>query len=384
MRSRMPLPVHFIDDARALDECAGLLRDSRRLAVDTESNSMHAYAEQVCFLQINCGRAIHLIDTIRLRDLAVLAGIFADPEITKVFHGADYDVVCLRRDFGFEIRGLRDTMLAAQFLDKKSLGLAALSELYFGVRMDKSLTKHDWGRRPLEDRYFTYLADDVRHLPDLDERLAEEIRAADVEEELQLEFLRVSRLEWSRPDFDPEGWRRIKGAREVEPEARPFLKALFVVREEIAREENVPPYKILHNDAILAMCRNRALQSGDFGSVRGIRPALQRRWGARIRDILAEARSGRLTVDPERRPARRFDPVAQALEEDIRRWRKNEAATRGVPNVVVLPNHVLERIVEQRPQRLEDLEALEYLGKRRLERYGEALLGLVARRPAAD
>ncbi len=71
------------------------------IAIDTESNSLFAYREQVCLIQISTGETDYLVDPLALSDLSALAPIFADPQIEKVFHAAEYDVICLKRDFGF-------------------------------------------------------------------------------------------------------------------------------------------------------------------------------------------------------------------------------------------------------------------------------------------
>lgn len=108
---RPPIWVHTIQSLQMMvDDLATQLR----VAVDTESNSLHAFREQVCLLQFSSIHEDYLVDPLALRDLSLLGPIFANPKIEKVFHAAEYDLICLRRDFGFTFANLFDTMQAAR------------------------------------------------------------------------------------------------------------------------------------------------------------------------------------------------------------------------------------------------------------------------------
>ena len=120
-----------------------------RVAVDTESNSLHAFREQVCLLQFSSNKEDYLVDPLALRDLSLLAPIFANPKIEKVFHAAEYDLICLRRDFNFSFANLFDTMQAARVLGYPAVGLDRLLGDKFGIKMDKRHQKANWAARPL-------------------------------------------------------------------------------------------------------------------------------------------------------------------------------------------------------------------------------------------
>ena len=94
-----------------------------RIAVDTESNSLHAYREQVCLIQFSTPEKDYVVDPLALEDLSPLAPIFSNPKIEKIFHAAEYDLICLRRDFGFKFANLFDTMHAARVLGYPFVGL---------------------------------------------------------------------------------------------------------------------------------------------------------------------------------------------------------------------------------------------------------------------
>ena len=136
--STLPPPILVADEA-ALRTLVDALAASPVVAVDTESNSLHAYRERVCLIQFDPLELTTSSIPLSSRDLTALAPFFANPGQQKVFHAAEYDVICLRRDYGFEFTNLFDTMSAARTLGWPQVGLAAILETHFGVTMDKTL-----------------------------------------------------------------------------------------------------------------------------------------------------------------------------------------------------------------------------------------------------
>jgi len=145
---KLPAPV-LITRQAALQRLADTLRGEKIIAVDTESNSLYAYQEQVCLIQFTARGIDYLVDPLALDDLSPLAPVFSDPAIEKVFHAAEYDLICLKRDFGYTFNNLFDTMVAARILGRELYGLGAILEEEFGVQVDKRYQRANWGQRPL-------------------------------------------------------------------------------------------------------------------------------------------------------------------------------------------------------------------------------------------
>ena len=139
----------ILTDRAAVARFAAELAQETIVAVDLEADSMHSYQEKVCLLQFTTPSRTLLIDPLAVDDLSPLGPVLADPAIRKLFHAADYDIRCLNRDFGFEVRGLFDTMIACQFLGEEKVGLADILGKYFGVVLDKQFQRADWSQRPL-------------------------------------------------------------------------------------------------------------------------------------------------------------------------------------------------------------------------------------------
>ena len=152
------------------------LLSQAQVAVDTESNSLFAYREQVCLVQFSTAEKDYLLDSLALQDLRCLEPLFSSPAIEKVFHAAEYDLICLRRDFGFTFANLFDTMVAARILGRDGVGLGAMLEAEFGLHLDKRYQRANWGERPLKPALLAYARLDSHYLVALRQRLEPALR----------------------------------------------------------------------------------------------------------------------------------------------------------------------------------------------------------------
>ncbi|HND48409.1 MAG TPA: ribonuclease D, partial [Anaerolineales bacterium] len=169
-------PPIWVNTIEQLNKMIQDLAAQTRVAVDTESNSLHAYREQVCLLQFSSVNSDYIVDPLALRDLSPLAPIFSNPKIEKVFHAAEYDLICLRRDFNFSFTNLFDTMHAARVLGYPAVGLDKLLGDKFDIKMDKRHQKADWAERPLTKEQIHYARLDTHYLFDLRDVLEGELK----------------------------------------------------------------------------------------------------------------------------------------------------------------------------------------------------------------
>src|SRR5438093_12803344 len=102
----------LVQDAALLQKCVEDVAGSARVGLDTESNGFHAYYEKVCLLQIATPGADWAVDTLALR-LDPLIPLLADPSRECILHAAEYDVLCMKRDYGPTFGRLFDTHAAA-------------------------------------------------------------------------------------------------------------------------------------------------------------------------------------------------------------------------------------------------------------------------------
>lgn len=361
------------------DQLACVLEDFARakvIAVDTESNSMHAFEERVCLVQISAGGRDVVIDPLAV-DIAPLRELMADPGVEKIFHAAEYDVIVLRRDHGFEFASLFDTMWAARILGWPRHGLGAILDEHFDVRLDKKMQRHDWGRRPLEAHALEYARLDVHYLESLRELILEQLEANDLLEEARAAFARVAATEVPDREGDPRDrfW-RMKTIDDVPPERRGLLRALWDLRLALARELDHPPFKIASDATLAVVARRAPRERGELRKIRGLHPAVVRAHGARVLDTVRAHVADPAPVPPPRAPrppralTRRF--------EDLRRWRNERASARGVEPDVIMTKKVLISVATNAPTDRQALADLAVLDEWQLRTYGEDMLEVLA------
>jgi ribonuclease D len=376
----MTRPWRYVDRPEDLQYVLRAMSAADVVGIDTESDSMHSYFEKVCLLQVSTPTEAFVVDPLSLeKEMRSLGPVFSNPRIRKVLHGSDYDIVCLRRDFDFQIRNLFDTMVAAQFLDLPKIGLADLVHEFFGVTLEKKYSRTNWGKRPLSESELEYSYLDVKYLIELAERVEERLVAADLLEEAEIEFARLEEREPNPREFDPDGYRRIRGAKGLPDDELSVLRELFVMRDRQARNMDRPPFKVIANDTLLRIARNPPASRNELRLVKGVTPYVQRRHGEAIMKAIQQGLSRGKPPAPRRRPPRgpRLTPGQQRRMESLKQWRKEKAAERGVPTLAVLPNHAILEVVQARPREPEELAELATVGHKRARLYGQDIIRIV-------
>jgi ribonuclease D len=371
-----------VETPEGLARLAARLAASPRVALDTEADSLHAYRERVCVVQASVEGLDAIVDPLVVTDLSPLAALVARDDVEIVLHGGDYDVSILSRDHGFRFVRVFDTMIAATLLGEERVGLSALVEALTGTPLDKRFQKADWGARPLTPAQLEYLRADTAHLLALREVYGRRLAEADLVEEAEIEFRRLAARRGVEKGDDPEAWRRVKGAEALDDLGRAVFRALHAWREGRARERDVPPFRVVGNETLLAMAARPPANRAALRESRGWNPAERERAAdVLLRAIDDAVEATRRGAAPPRSAKRPLLPEERARlaaerrrEESLRRWRTGEAERRGVVNAVVLPNPALEAIAALPPSSVEALAAMPDVGPKRAARYGAAIL----------
>jgi ribonuclease D len=370
-------PPTIIDSHQALQQLAAALQSADQIAVDTESNSLYAYHERTCLIQISTRERDYLVDPLALNGLDELGGIFANPAIEKVFHAAEYDIMCLRRDFGFRFDGLFDTMQAARILGWEKYGLASILEEQFGVEVDKRHQRANWGYRPLSPELIHYAQLDTHYLLPLRDRLYDDLAAGGHTEEAAELFAEACEVEWHQAPFDPEDFWKLKGADELSPSSHAVLRELYTYREEEAKSRDRPVFKIMSDQALVMLAERLPRSTQQIAAIRGISTLQARRFG---RGILDAIRRGLQSPPPKRshHRRRRVDERVVIRYEALYEWRKRRATQRGVLADVIVSKDTLWEIAQVAPRTLEQLAVIRHLGPWRRKTYGEDILRILA------
>jgi ribonuclease D len=386
-----PPPAAWIERTEELERLCARLGTAARVALDTEANSLHAYRERTCVVQLATAEESAILDPLALPSLEPLRAALSRPDVEVVLHGGDYDIAVLSRDHGFAFERVFDTMIAATLLGEERVGLADLARAHLGVELDKRFQKADWARRPLSAAHLVYLQGDTQWLLALRDLLAARLAEQDLVEEAEIEFRRLARRRGKPHAPDPERWREVKGAEALDADGRAALHVLWAWREAEAERRDVPAFMVLPPLALLTLAREAPRAADPRHPLPGLGAREAGRYGRALREALERglhlAREGRAPPPREReRPTeagREAARLRRKREEALKAWRRTEAHTRRVPNVVVLPNPALEWLLAQGAATLEELAAHPDVGPKRAARYGAAILAALASVPSA-
>ena len=344
-----------------------------RLAVDTESNSLHAYREQVCLVQFTTPGKDYVVDPLALHDLSALGPIFSDPKIEKIFHAAEYDLICLRRDFAFEFANLFDTMHAARVLGYQFVGLDNLLAEKFNFEMDKRHQKADWAVRPLTHAQLDYARLDTHFLFDLRNVLEEELNEKDRLSIALEDFARACKADLPKERVNGTSWRRFSTRKDVSPRELTVLSELCISRDRIAERMNRPVFKVVSDALLLDIARNLPEKDVDLGGL-GLSPKQVRLWGS---EILEAVKRGTVAPLVEREQSRRPSDRTLKRLERLKNWRKKVAQDLSVESDIVLPKTYLNSLAENPPKSMQELEAILHDSPTRFKKYGEQIFRLV-------
>jgi len=367
-------PARYIDSDEALRDLVDSLRSESLLAIDTESNNLYAYRTQVCLIQLSTRQQDYIIDPFAIDDMQPLGELLADPKIEKIFHAAEYDLICMKRDFDFDVHNLFDTMFAARLVHEEQFGLGDLLANYFEVEVDKSHQRDNWGQRPLPKDSLIYAQMDTHYLPKLRDKLREQLEALDRMEEAQEVFADVLHIDVKTQDFDPEGFWKLGVPRSLSRRQMAYLREVYLEREELAEKRDVPPFKIVGNKALVALARKPPNNLHQMRQLREFAPSQVRRFGERFLDALSR---GRKAAVPERPDNHMPDPIVAERYTLLHGWRKERAIQRNLDSSLILSKQTLWEIAREMPEDLEALSKIQGMGEWRLRTYGDELLKLL-------
>lgn len=285
----------MIDTAERLSEALRELEQAAWLAMDTEADSLHAYPEKLCLLQLSHPGGELLVDPLAGLDLKPLLTILGRHVL--ILHGGDYDLRLMYRTWGFVPMGIFDTMSAARMVGVTRFGLTDLLSQFLGLSLEKGPQKADWGQRPLTPRMTAYAEADARYLKPLQEKLT-------------AEMVRLGRLEWHREVCarivsdavqvttpDPNLVWRLRGSHGLDQMGLAVLREIWRWREDEAIKADRPTFHILNHDFVVGL----ASTASRWGSVPSTLP---RHLTPRRRQGLVQAIERALALPPDQLPQR--------------------------------------------------------------------------------
>ncbi len=350
------------------------------LAVDTEAASFHRFVDRIYLIQVSTRHENAIIDPLTVGDPAAVGALLSDPRVEVVFHDTDYDLRILDRDYGMRAHRLFDTRVAAQLLGEPAVGLAALLEKYLGIRLDKKYQRADWSRRPLPREMLEYAALDTQHLLPLRDTLRGELVAKGRLAWAEEEFGRMEGVRWTPTQATGDAALRLKGARALTRRALAVLQQLWHWRESVAAELDRASFRVLSNEALLALAGTAPRSLEALKATRGVSERLLE---SRGEAMLAAIERGLAVSDKDlprfpRGERRVSDPAFDLRVERLKVARNAAAARLGVDPGVLCPKGTLEAMARAHPATAAGLGEIPEVRKWQVEVLGEEFLRALA------
>jgi len=374
----METQYRIIETARGLEKLVAEIDSEPILAVDLEADSMHHFKEKVCLVQLATSRVSAIIDPLVLPDLAPLKPLFADPQIKKVFHGADYDVRSLYRDFEIDIQHLFDTQVASMFLGIRETGLEAVLKSRFDVQLDKKFQRKDWSVRPLPAEMMAYAAKDAFHLVPLAAELAAELKAKGrlswVEEECDL----LSRVRPPVNDGTPL-FLKCKGAGKLRRIELAVLEELLELRRRIARRKDRPLFKVFGNGALIKIATRGPHSITTLERLGVLSP---RQISMHGKEIIAAVKKG-FKVTPDKLPryprkkAPQLPPQVPDRIKALKDWRDREAEKLELDPPLLLTKAQMTAVATRCPRNIRALNAMADLKNWQKKEFGRRIVNIL-------
>ncbi len=361
-----------------LERFANRLAKQRIIGVDLEADSMYHFREKVCLIQIATSHTTAVIDPLQLDNLTVLKPVFKRRDILKVFHGADYDIRSLYRDFKININNLFDTELACRFLGFKETGLEAVLKKRYNVRLDKKYQRKDWSKRPLPQEMIAYAAKDVRYLIPLAKSLQQELknkgRLGWVEEECHhLSRVRPANNN-SRPLFVA-----FKGAGKLGPRGLAVLEELLQMRKKIALQQDKPLFRIIGNKSLLKLAEARPQNLTKLKKSEILGSKQFDRYGSSIMAAVTKARQIPTKNLPKypRKTAPMVPAIVAKRVKELRTWRDRMAEQLKVDPAIICTKALISAIAVQKPVNKSSLSKIKGLKNWQVTEFGRDIINIL-------
>jgi len=375
MNETTDITYKMINTRNELENFVGTIENEKAVGVDLEADSMYHFKEKVCLIQMAATNINVVIDPLVVKDLSPLKPIFKRGDICKIFHGADYDVRSLYRDFRITIHNLFDTELASRFLGVPETGLEAVLKKKFAVTLDKKFQRKDWSRRPLPPDMIAYAAEDARYLLPLAQGLKAELdernRLGWVNEECEY----LSRVRPITVNDQPL-YLNFKGAGKLDSRSLAVLENLLGFRREVARRKDKPLFRIFGNRSLMELAGKKPLNLKQLEKTRALSSRQISMYGRQMLAAIQGAMNlpaEELPVYPRKKSPRISLAVAGRVKA-LRTWRDKQAQKLAIDPALICNKALMSTIAVQRPLNLSELAAIKEMKNWQKKEFGRDIV----------
>ena len=346
----------YLDTIADVEKFTSEIAETREIALDTEGASFHRFVDRVYLLQLSTRDRHAVVDPLPMGVPPGLGALLEDPAVEVVFHDADYDLRLLQQDYGWHIRHIFDTRVAAQLLGYTAFGLAALLERFFDVKLDKKHQRADWSMRPLTKDMLDYAAQDTRYLLQLKDQMASELERMGRSAWAREEFALLEGTRWT--DEEPgTSYLRMKGARDLSRRELAVLRELVPWRDDVAGALDRATFRVLGNEQLLEIARSQPRTKEALGKIKGMPRGILEQRGADLLDAVRRALAVPEAELPKFPRAARWDrdPEFDARVSALKTARDASAKRLELDPGVLCSRDRLEAVARRNPSSVEEV-----------------------------
>lgn len=299
------------------------------VAIDTEFVWTRTYSPKLGLIQLALSdEECYLIDPLTVEDLSIFGKLLADQRVVKIFHDAPQDLVILKNATGHTPRNIFDTRLAAGFAGlSATLSLGSLIQELLDITLAKTETRTNWLKRPLDNKQVQYALDDVRYLRAARILLINRIIGPEIKSWLQEELDLFNDPDNYNGLSEQERYKKIRGAKGLDPQGLAILKELAIWRENVAKKMNRPRGHILKDTILIDLSRKKLTKLDRLRHEASLSPKIIDRWG---NQLIESIKTGIATPE-EARPF---------LEKTIKLNKKNSKLLERLNEFILLKSSV--------------------------------------------
>ena len=226
-------PIYLIDSEEDFNYLILFLKNEEILGIDTEFDWRTTYFPILSLLQIATKDKIFLIDCLQLKNLKNLKNILEDQNRLIVFHSSRSDTTVLYTNLNIKVKNVYDIQIAEKIIQGGDIkNYASIVKTNLNISLNKTETNSNWLKRPFTKSQIDYAANDVRFLIKIynkQKRILEKKNAYFTVKDLTKREVSSGSQKLYIPRL-----RKFKSQKKIE-------KDLFMWRENMAMERNVPP-----------------------------------------------------------------------------------------------------------------------------------------------
>jgi ribonuclease D len=348
----MTTPPHYITSPTALGEFCERLKDSERLAIDTEFVGEDSFVPKLELIQVATDHAAAVIDFPAVQaagSLEAFWNIVCNPAVQKIVHAGRQDLDLVAVHAGRIPKPFFDTQIAAAMVGYgPQVAYANLVQRVHGTRLDKAHTFTNWSARPLSQEQLAYALEDVTFL------LA-------IHDHLHARLSRIGRLDWVDEEFSrlevavgetrrepQERYQRVRGWDQLKPKSAAVLRELAAWREGEAKRRDVPRGRVMRDEVLLQLARHPPRNTQELRAVRGLHGSEADRNGEALLNLIRAALALPPSAWPEVPKERKLEPESAGLVELLQAVLKARAMEAEIAPTLLATTADLQALVEAR------------------------------------